>query len=353
MKAVLKSHSGHGVELTEVPLPQLKQDEVLVKVEAASICGSDLHMYHGMEAYQWVPLPLVLGHEFAGSVVDSGSQHNQHLIGKRVMINPYVPCGNCFQCRKGKTNLCDYGLNSMSKVAAKSLKYGFRENGGMAEYVAVNQRNVLPIPDELSFEVASIVEAVGIGVHAIEQANVLPGDRVVVIGPGPIGLSLIASLSNYALKHLIVVGLRVDRERLQLAQRLGATDIIYADEENDIEAVARLTHGEGVDFVFETSGYHQSLVTAIRMCTKGGKVMLVGISGKETMLPSNEIVRGEITLKGVYGVTEDTLRRTIAMASSGRFPFAQLITHILPLEQAVQGFEIGSNKQGVKVVLKP
>lgn len=353
MKAIVKATRDHGVEVKEVEAPILKENEVLVRVEAVSICGSDLHMYEGMHAYEWVPTPVILGHEFAGRVVGVNNSEQEHLLNSRVIINPYVACGECTNCQKGRTNLCDHGHGAMDKVPAKSLQYGFRQNGGMAEYAAIHYKNVLPIPETMPIEVAGMLEALGIGVRALERSNILPGDTAVVIGPGPIGLSLIASLSNYGLKKLIVTGLTVDEERLQLAKELGATDIVYADKENDVDAISNLTEGEGVDHVFETSGFHQSLVSGVRMCTKGGELLLVGISAKETVLPSNEIVRGEITVKGVYGVTEQTLKRTISMAASGKFPYQKLISHVLPLGNAVDGFEVGVKKQGVKVILKP
>ncbi|NUK31361.1 alcohol dehydrogenase catalytic domain-containing protein [Parageobacillus sp. VR-IP] len=353
MKAVVKKHRGRGIDISDVDIPICKKDEVLVKVEAASICGSDLHMYEGMDAYEWVSTPVILGHEFAGTVVDVGNTENQYLLHKRVVINPYVPCGQCRNCKRGNTNLCDYGQNSINKTPAKSLRYGFRENGGMAEYAVVHYKNVLPIPDELSIDVAGMIEAIAIGVHAIERANILPGDTAVVIGPGPIGLSLVSSLSNYGLERLIVTGLRKDENRLRLAKELGATDIVYADEINDVEAISELTNGNGVDYVFETSGFHQSLISGVRMCIKGGEVLLVGISTRKTDLPSNEIVRGEVTVRGVYGVTEKTLQRTIVMAASSKYPYEKLISHLLPLERAVEGFEAGLKKEAVKVILKP
>ncbi|NHM32894.1 zinc-dependent alcohol dehydrogenase [Neobacillus terrae] len=353
MKAVVKSHRGQGVEIMEVEIPKFKKNQVLVKVEGASICGSDLHMYHGMNAYEWVNVPVVLGHEFAGRVVEVGNQEHEHLVKQRVLINPYVPCGECASCQKGNTNLCDHGKGAMDKVPAKSLQYGFRQDGGMAEYAAIYYKNILPIPEELPIEVAAMLEAIGIGVRALERASVLPGGTAVVIGPGPIGLSLVASLSNYGLKKLIVTGLAADKERLELAKELGATDIVIADKVNEVEAISALTNSQGVDHVFETSGFHQSMVSGVRMCSKGGELLLVGISAKETTLPSNEIVRGEVTVKGVYGVTEKTLNRAISMASSGKYPYRKLVSHTFSIEKALEGFETGINKQGVKVILIP
>ncbi|MDQ0273148.1 zinc-dependent alcohol dehydrogenase [Cytobacillus purgationiresistens] len=353
MKAIVKSKRGQGVEVREVSAPVLHEDDVMVRVEAASICGSDLHMYEGMDAYEWVSTPVTLGHEFAGTVVKVNKQDHEHLLNKTVVINPYIPCGHCHNCQKGNTNLCDHGEGGMAKVPAKSLRYGFRENGGMAEYAAIHFRNVLPIPETVPIEVAGMLEAIGIGVRAIERAEILPGDTAVVIGPGPIGLSMIASLSNYGCERLIVTGLTKDEGRLQLAMELGATDVIYADQVNAIEAIAQLTNGNGVDHVFETSGFHESLTDGVRMCTKGGEILLVGISSKESILPTNEIVRGEITVKGVYGVTEKTMKRAISMAASGKYPYEKLVSHVFPLDEAVKGFEAGLAKEAIKVILKP
>lgn len=353
MKAIIKENRGHGIKIQDVEKPILKTDEVLVKVSAVSICGSDLHMYEGMESYSWVDTPVILGHEFTGEVIDINNESHKSLLNKRVVINPYIPCGECKNCQKGLTNLCDHNDGAMDKAAAKSLRYGFRENGGMAEYAAIYYKNVLEIPENVSDNVAGMLEAIGIGVRALERADILPGNTAVVIGPGPIGLSMISSLSNYGLDKLIVTGLRKDQKRLELALELGATDIIYADEENPIEAVSKLTNGEGVDNVFETSGFHQSLVDGVRMCTKGSEVLLIGITPKNTELPSNEIVRGEITIKGVYGVTERTMKRAISMAASGKYPYENLVSHTFTFDEAENGFKVGLNKEAVKVILKP
>jgi len=353
MLAVMKTNDQRGVTLSEIEKPSPAEDEVLVRVEAVSICGSDLHMYESLRGYEWISLPLVLGHEFCGVVESSGGKAGERLVGKRGLINPYVPCGSCYNCRRGNPNLCDAGVDSMAKVPAKSLRYGFREHGGMARYAVVKAGNALPLPDGLPAETASILEGVGIGVRAIERSNVKPGDRAVVIGPGPIGLSLVASLSGLGLSQLIVIDLRKDEKRLQLALELGATHIVCADETGDVDAVRDITGGQGVDHVFDTSGFHGSVVSAVRMCVKGGEVMLVGISPQPSTLPTSEIVRGEITLKGVYGVTEQTLKRTIAMAASKKYPYEKLVSHVYPLERAVEGFEAGLAKQAVKVVLRP
>ncbi|MED1605335.1 alcohol dehydrogenase catalytic domain-containing protein [Cytobacillus kochii] len=353
MKAVVKTNRSRGIEIKDVELPTLKENDVLVQVLAASICGSDLHMHEGMNAYEWVSTPVTLGHEFAGVVVEVGHKNHAHLIGKNVVINPYIPCGHCENCLKGQTNLCDHGKGSMSKVPAESLRYGFRENGGMAEYASIHYRNVLPLPEEVTIEVAGMLEAIGIGVRAIERANILPGETAVVIGPGPIGLSMVASLSNYGFKQLIVTGLTKDKDRLALALELGATDIVYVDNENLLEAIAHKTNGNGVDHVFETSGFNGSLTDAVRICKKGGEVLLIGISPRESTIATSEIVRGEIDIKGIYGVTEQTMKRAIAMAASGKYPYEKLITHTYALEEAKAGFNAGIRKEAVKVILKP
>lgn len=353
MKAVVKPDRGAGVELRDVPRPVLKPDEVLIKVLAASICGSDLHMYEGAKGYDWINVPLIPGHEFAGVVEEVGSLSDQDLIGQCVVVNPYVACGKCEACRRGQPNLCDGDGSSMDKVPARSLLYGFRQDGGMAEYAAVKQNNILILPESCPLEVAGMLESIGIAVHAIERAAITPGDSVAVIGPGPIGLALVVILAKYGLKHLIISGLQTDQTRLALAKDLGATELIFSDVVNDVDEVKRITSGVGVDIVFESSGFAGAINSAVRMNRKGGELLLVGISGKESTLPTSEIVRGELTIKGVYGVTAKTLERTITMASSGKYDFPKLISHVLPLEEALDGFKYGVRREGAKVILKP
>lgn len=353
VKALIKPDHGKGMELREVSRPQVQPDEVLVKVQAASICGSDLHMYEGTFGYSWINVPLVPGHEFAGTIEEVGSMVDMELLGKRVLVNPYIACGSCAACRRGQPNLCDGSGSPMKKIPARSLSYGFRRDGGMAEYAAVNKDNVLILPDDCPMEIAGMLEAIGVSLHAIERSGIKPGDSAVVIGPGPIGLALVAILRNYGLKKLIVSGLQADMERLQLAGELGATDIIHADLVKEGEEVSRLTDGAGVNYVFEASGFSGGINSGIHMLRKGGELLLVGIATSESTILTNEIVRGEITVKGVYGVTPQTLARTVAMASSGKYDFSKLISHVLPLTEAVKGFEFGLQKKGAKVILKP
>ncbi len=353
MKAVIKEHEGKGITIKEVAKPNLQDGEVLVQIEAASICGSDLHMYESMKAYEWVSMPVILGHEFVGKVIEVSNGEHQHLVNQRVIINPYIPCGYCDNCLRGNTNLCDAGTGSISKTPTESLQYGFRKNGGMAEFAAINASNVLPIPNQVPVEVAGMLEAIAIGVHAIERADIKPGSTAVVIGPGPIGLSLVTSLSNFGFEKLIVTGLRKDEKRLSLAKEIGATHIVYADEEDVLERISALTNHNGVDHIFDTSGFHGSLVDAIRMSRKGGEVLLVGISSLPSEILTHEIVRGEVTIKGVYGVTKETMQRAIAMAASGNYAYSKLVSHVISLQDAKKGFELGLNKEAIKVVLKP
>lgn len=352
MKAVVKPGHEAGMELRNIPRPVPRPDEVLIKVLAASICGSDLHMYEGTKGYNWINVPLVPGHEFAGVVEQVGSSGDQALIGQRVVVNPYVACGKCEACRRGQTNLCDGDGSPMDKVPARSLLYGFRQDGGMAEYAAVKRNNVLILPESCPLEVAGMLESIGIAVHAIERAQVNLGDSVAVIGPGPIGLALIAILAKYGLKHLIVSGLQTDETRLALAKDLGATQLIWSDIVSDVDEVKRITSGAGVDIVFESSGFAGAINSAVRMLRKGGEILLVGITDKESTVPTSEIVRGELTVKGVYGVITKTLERAITMASSGSYEFPKLISHILPLEKALDGFKSGVRRGGAKVILK-
>ncbi len=353
MKALIKPDYGPGMHIEEVSLPEIGPDDVLIKVQAASICGSDLHMYEGASGYDWINVPLVPGHEFAGIIAEVGDPASSALLGKRVVVNPYISCGECDACYRGQTNLCDGVGSPMDKVPARSLTYGFRQDGGMAEYAAVKKSNVLFLPEECPMEIAGMLEAIGISVHAIERSSIKPGDSAVVIGPGPIGLALVTILANYGLSCLIVTGLQADEKRLKLAQTLGATDLIYADACDDVEEVRQITEGAGIDFVFETSGFAGAMNRGIKMLRKEGELLLIGITSQQTHLMTNELVRGELTIKGVYGVTRKTLKRTLDMAASGKYEFSKLITYTVPLEKVLLGFEYGKKRDGAKVIIKP
>ncbi|BDG59839.1 zinc-dependent alcohol dehydrogenase [Caldinitratiruptor microaerophilus] len=353
MLAVVKRGPGPGIGVEEVPDPEPGPGEVLVRVRAAAICGSDLHMWAGHSGYEWVQYPLIPGHEVTGVIVATGAGVPRERVGERIVVNPYVPCGRCSACLSGSPQLCDGGGSAMEKVPARSLQIGFRRPGGFAELVTVPATSAVPLPEGLGFREAAPLEAFAVAVHAVELCSVRPGDRVAVLGPGPIGLGVVLALAGMGLELLILAGLSSDAARLARGRDLGATHTAFVDEVDLAQYVAALTGGAGLDAVFDATGNPAAVGPAIRSLRRGGELVLVGISGRPAELPLNQIVRGEIVLRGSYGITPRSLQRAAAMVASGRAPLGRLVTHVLPLSEAASAFELAHSAQAGKVLLAP
>lgn len=346
MKAVVKQNQ-HAFELsvTDLPTPDLNEGDVLVEVRSVGICGSDLHMYAGHPGYDWIPYPIVLGHEMTGRVVKTT---NQALQGKRVVINPYVPCRTCEFCLKGEENNCDDHEFSSEKRAPKSLQYGFRQNGGMAEYIAVPESNVVPISDKITDDTAAILEAVAVGLTAVEKVDSVSGKRIAVFGPGPIGLGIASLLIGLKAEKVVVVGVPGDENRLLKAKELGAQTILTS--EKVVESLLSLANG--YDAVFDCSGHHSVPNSAIQVMKKGAQLVLVGISTNAFTLTMDQMVRGQIQVIGSYGITKETFQRTIEYAAQKEFEFEKLISGRYQLSEAKQAFEAALNKAAGKVILQ-
>lgn len=347
MKAVVK-HNDKPYELSvaDMAKPEVRHGEVLVKVNRVGICGSDLHMYAGHEGYDWISYPLVLGHEITGIVVEG---ENKALEGQRVVINPYVPCGECEYCNDGKENLCDNNGFSVKKKAPKSLQYGFRQHGGMAEFISVPEENVIPISESVSDNVAAVSEALAVGLTAVEKIDAIQGKTAIIFGPGPIGLGIASLLVGLEAEKIVMVGVSGDEERLALAQELGVHHTVNASE-NIIDGL--LAENNGYDMVFDCSGHHSVPKNAVKTLKKGGQLVLVGISTQAFALEMDQVVRGEIQVIGSYGITHETFKRTIEYAKDEAFPFEKLVSDAYSIENAKDAFDAAMNKAAGKIVIK-
>jgi len=349
MKAVLKTKEGPGVEVLDVDVPKIGDTDILVKVVVSSLCGSDVSIYEwksGYQGYHWwegsLALPVILGHEFSGQVVEVGSRVKKATIGDRITASPLMPCGECDMCLGGRPELC---MNSI---------VGMLANGTFAEYLLLTAgASIYKLPDNVSYEVASLVEPLSVALYAVERSNIKPGDRVAVLGPGPIGLMALQVLKAAGASLVIITGTSVDRKRLEIAERLGADVIVDAEKEDVVSRAMETTGGEGLDFVFEATGNPATLPQALSMVGHEGKVVLLGMYADLTHFNPVEVVRGNKTIIGSVAYEPQTWKRSLALLSKGIVAPEAMITHRLPIEEAVKGFELAAKKEAAKVLFIP
>jgi len=343
VKALMKTEPQPGsIKLMDVDRPKIGSEEILVKVKAAAICGSDLGIYDWTASFHWLPLPLIIGHEYAGEIAEVGQTVRDLRVGERVTGLAALGCGICLNCRMGRTNIC---------VDRKIL--GLHMNGVFAEYVKVPARYVHRLPDNLSYVEAAPTEAMATSAHTVlERASVSPDSTVAILGPGPIGLFALQFLKLFNVKKTIITGLTADERRLKIAEELGADIIINVDQEDPISRVKEEMEGVGADIVFEASGNPLALQQAVHMVKRGGEIVLIGHSSKPAQIASVDLVRGAITMKGTYAYTMETFKKVLDLMSQGKVQSKPVITHILSLEEFNQAFEAAKSREAAKVVFK-
>lgn len=342
MKAVVKTKKAPGIEVLDVPVPEVRDTDILIKVRAGSLCGSDVHIYEWTAGYDWMPLPLTIGHEFSGEVVKVGAKAAGAAVGDRVTGMPMMPCSTCSFCQVGKGESCP-----------NRLTLGLRADGVFAEYVRFTAGATLfKLPENLSFEAAALCEPLCVALKAVDLSGIKPGERAAVLGPGPIGLLTLQLLNAAGASLLLMAGTSADRGRLQTAKRLGADVITEVDGENPVEKAMKLT-GAGFDYVFEASGNPRSVPQALDMVKPGGKVILIGIHSGPAQFNPTELVRGRKSLIGAYGYEPETWQRALALLSSRRIKAEEMITHRVPLAEARKGFELAASREAAKVLFIP
>ena len=342
MKALLLSQYRH-LELTDVAVPEPGADEVLIRVAACGICGSDVHGYDGSSGRR-IP-PIVMGHEAAGIVAAAGNAVSGLTTGARVTFDSTVYCGDCAPCRRGDVNLCD-----RRQVLGVSCG-DYRRAGAFAEFVVVPARIVHRLPDNLSYAEAAMLEAVAVALHAVSLVPVPPGSTALVVGAGTIGLLLQQALRVAGSSRVYVAD--VDPTRLQLSRDLGASAALPAASELTAQ-ILQLTDGGGVDIAIEAVGKTETVNTAIESVRKGGSVVLVGNISPEVKLPLQKVVTRQIRLQGSCASAGE-YPKAIELLSSGAIRVKPLITAIAPLDQGPQWFErlYAREPNLMKVVLTP
>ncbi len=343
MKALLLTEYKQ-LEVTDMPVPEIGPDDVLVRVKACGICGSDVHGYDGSSGRR-IP-PLVMGHEGAGEIAQIGSNVTGWTEGMRVTFDSMVSCGQCHFCRRGQRNLCDN-----RRVLGVSCD-DYRRHGAFAEYVAVPKQIVYPLPEELSVEHAALIEPVSVAVHAANRTPVRLGDSAVVVGTGMIGLFVIQTLRLRGCTKIIAVDL--DRGKLELARQLGADIGLNARDESVRDVVLSETGGRGADIAVEVVGASAPVATAIESVRKGGAVTLVGNLTPEVQLPLQSIVTREVSLFGSCGCNGE-YPECIDLVASGAIRVEPMISAMAPLEDGPDWFaRLYEQEAGLmKVVLQP
>jgi L-iditol 2-dehydrogenase len=343
MKSLLLSEYSH-LELVDLPVPSVGPNEVLVRVEACGICGSDVHGYDGSSGRR-IP-PIVMGHEAAGTVAAVGTDVRAFSRGDRVTFDSTVYCGHCAYCVLGEVNLCD----NRQVVGVSCGDY--RRAGAFAEYIAVPERIVYRLPETISFAEAAMLEAVSVALHAVRIASVTGGESVLVIGAGMIGLLILQAAKAAGSSRVFIAD--IDESRLNLAAQVGATAVLHSSGADLVSEVSRLTGRKGADVTLEAVGKNETVAAAIDCTRKGGTVTLVGNISPEVTIPLQKVVTRQLRLQGSCASAGE-YPRAIKLVASGKIQVKPLITAIVPLEEGPRWFQRLHAREPnlMKVVLTP
>ena len=338
MKALVKAKAEPGIWLKDVPEPALGPNDVRIAVRRASICGTDIHIYEWDEwARKTIKVPLTLGHEFAGVVVEVGSEVQGYAVGDRVSAEGHITCGHCRNCRAGRRHLC-----------IQTVGVGVQRPGGFAEYVVIPASNVFKLPEQISDDLGAILDPFGNATHTALSYD-LVGEDVLITGAGPIGCMAAAVVRHAGARHVVVTD--VNPWRLELAKRLGATRVLNARHERIADAQRELGMKEGFDVGLEMSGSGEAFREMLDNMCHGGKVAMLGIPSEPMAIDWNTVVFNMLTIKGIYGrEMYETWYKMTVMLQSG-LDIKPVITHRYHYSEFEKGFEVMQSGKSGKVIL--
>lgn len=322
-------------------LPPMKPNEVLIKVMAVGVCGSDVHFYVG----NWnVPEPLILGHESAGQILAVGSDVHDFQVGDRVAIEPGVPCGHCTYCRQGHYNLCP----QVRFMAVPGT------NGDLTQYIVYPADYVYHIPDDMSYEIATLSEPFSVGLHASQLLDVSPGETAFISGAGPVGLLTIIAVKAFGIHDIIVSD--AEPFRLATAKKFGATHTIDVTQQDTVTEVKKYTNGAGVGYAFEVSGNNQAETAALMTLRLHGKIVYIGMPGAVDESPLNisfmttyePQIYGSFRYANTYPLAIDILHDNMELAG-------KLLTDFYTLAETKEAFERSrtAKSETLKVIIYP
>jgi L-iditol 2-dehydrogenase len=346
------------LRLVDKPVPEPGPAEVLVRVDAVAICGTDVEILtKGLPAWIEGGLPFhknyTPGHEYMGTVVKLGASVDEFKVGERVAVEVHAGCGRCERCRMGMYTSClNYGLNYGDKNKGHRAN-GFTTDGGFAEYAINHVNTLVHVPEGMSDEEATLIVTAGTAMYGLDVlGGLIAGDSLAVTGPGPIGLMSVAVGKALGAQPVILTGTR--DSRLNLGARLGADHVINIRKENPVEAARRITGGKGVHYVMECSGAETALNEAMDMVNRGGRICLAAFPGERVLVDLAKLARNNIYLFGIRGEGNSAVHRAAALMSQKRFDAKLMHTHTFPLEELPTAFRYFRERieDAIKVVVK-
>ena len=339
MQALVKREDGPGLWLEDVPEPTVAARDVLIKVDRTGICGTDLHIYKWDDwARKTVPVPLVVGHEFVGEIVEIGWDVKDFSVGEIVSGEGHVVCGHCRNCMAGRRHLCN-----------DTAGIGVTRPGAFAELISLPQTNVWVHEPNIDREVAAIFDPYGNAVHSALSFDVL-GEDVLITGAGPIGIMRAAIVRHAGARHVVITD--VNPYRLELAKKMNMTRAVNVANEKLADVQAELGMDEGFDVGLEMSGNPSAFNDMLANMCHGGKIAMLGIPEKEMAIDWNKVVFNMLTIKGIYGrEMYETWYKMTVMLQSG-LDIAPVITHRFKYTDFEEGFKIGLSGESGKVILE-
>jgi threonine 3-dehydrogenase len=338
MKALVKAKAERGIWMQDIARPEVGHNDVLIKVNRTAICGTDIHIFKWDDwAQATIPVPMAVGHEFSGEIVDMGVEVRGYEIGDRVSAEGHITCGYCRNCRAGRRHLC------MNTVGV-----GVNRPGAFAEYIAVPAFNVFKLPDAISDDLAAILDPLGNATHTALSFD-LVGEDVLITGAGPIGIMAVAIARYAGARHVVITD--INEYRLDLARQMGATRAINVKTTTIDETMKELGMVEGFDVGMEMSGNPQAFRDMLRTMHHGGKIAMLGIPPGDMAIDWNHVIFKGLILKGIYGREMfETWYKMSSMLQSG-LNMEPIITHHFDVDEFQPAFELMESGQSGKVIL--